>query len=61
MGNIHLIVSVKYPDRRNQSDYKEVFHTGLDYDEGVQIPFTELYQGLRLLFPRKDAIVCFSV
>ena len=61
MSTVHVIISVKYPDRRNQSDYKEVFHLGLDFDEGLQIPFTKLYEGLRLLFPRKDAIICFSV
>ena len=61
MSTVHVIVSVKYPDRRNQSDYKEVFHKGLDFDSSIQIPFTKLYEGLRLLFPLEDAIICFSV
>lgn len=61
MSTIQLRITVQRPDKYKSGQFKEIFRTCLEYDENVTIPFSRLYDGLKLLFPYKDALVTFII
>ena len=61
MSTVSLRIKVERPDKFKTGSFKTLFRQELEYDISVTIPFSELYEGLRLLFPYEDAIVFFSV
>ena len=59
MATISIKIKVERPDKFKTGSFKTLFRQKLVYDDSVLIPFTKLYEGLRLLFPYEDAIVSF--
>ena len=61
MSTVSLRIKVERSDKFKAGQFKTLFRQELVYDSSVVIPFSKLYDGLRLLFPYEDAIVSFSV
>lgn len=61
MSTVSLRIKVERPDKFKAGQFKTLFRQELVYDSSVVIPFSKLYDGLRLLFPYEDSIVSFSV
>lgn len=61
MATVSLSVIVERPDKFKTGSFKYLFRTTLEYDSSVSIPFSKLYEGLRMLFPFEDAIIHFIV
>lgn len=59
MATISIKIKVERLDKFKSGSFKTLFRQELEFDSSVSIPFTKLYEGLRLLFPYKDAIVSF--
>lgn len=61
MSDISLRVMVERPDKFKSGSFKVIFRQTLSFDVAVSIPFSDIYRGLRLLFPYDDAVVHFLV
>ena len=61
MSTVSLRIKVERPDKFKIGSFKTLFRHELEFDCCATIPFNRLYDGLRLLFPYEDVIVCFSV
>ena len=61
MSDVNLRILVERPDKFKAGSFKTIFRQTLSFDAAVSIPFSDIYRGLRLLFPYDDAIVHFLV
>lgn len=61
MSEVNVRIMVERPDKFKPGFFKVLFRQTLSFDSAVSIPFSDLYKGLRLLFPHDDAIIHFYV
>lgn len=56
-----LKISVERLNAPLDGSYREVYCNSLEFDDSVSIPFNQLYESLRILYPYENVVINFKL
>lgn len=61
MNEVEVRIIVERPDKLNVGSFKEIYRNTLSYENESKIPFSTIYQDLKVLYPYPDAFIHFII
>ena len=58
---MNCIVKVEVPDKSNTGYFKTLYRNTIYLADGIKVPFDNLIQSFKVLYPQDDVVISFSI